>query len=90
MWQTIVGALAILVLTLYFMYDKQKARYIGLQGAFRYLLQKARRDRNTMVRVPAAKVAEMFELDERIIDDPPKLGKLARHPAAQPPNRGKG
>lgn len=72
------------------LWDRQKARYIDFQTVMELYLRKALRDRNDKVRIPAAQVAAMFELETRTITPVQKAGVEHRHPATQPPNRGKG
>lgn len=92
--EIIIIAAAVLVAligALFYVQDKQRARYMALQEIMRTYMRKALHDRNDKVRIPAAQVQEMFDLDEvRVIPRWKAPYREHRHPATQPPNRGKG
>lgn len=73
---------------LYVAYDRQRARFIALQGVFALYLRKALEDRNDKVRIPADQVQEMFELTEiRTIQKFKPPFRIHRHPATLTPSR---
>jgi hypothetical protein len=85
-----LGLALVGIAALYIAYDKQRARFIALQGVMELYLRKALHDRNDKARIPAEQIAEMFELPVRTIKPFRLFPRREKHPALQNPNRGKG
>lgn len=88
-FSTVVLVLALAAIgVLWYVADKRRARYMALQDVMRVYMQKALHDRNDKVRIPAAQVQEMFDLDDvRIIPLWKGHKRRHRHPATLAPAR---
>lgn len=75
------------VCLLYYVYDRQKARYIKHQTIMSLYLKKALYDRNDKARIPADQLAKMFEIDTRTIAVFEQVPREHKHPALLTPAR---